>query len=72
MPEPRPGRYKPRGLHSGVGYLLGSDPSYVQHRDIQPFAKPAMPRLICLNLGMQEICMFQVRKTNSHSTHSSV
>lgn len=63
----------PRGLHSGVGYLPGSNPSYhVQHREVQPLVKPAMPRLIRLDMGVLKICMFQVRKKNRHSTHSSV
>lgn len=69
MPQPWPGCYIAWGLPLGVGCFLGSNPSYhAQHRDIQPLAKPAMPRLICLDMGVQKICVFQVRKTNSRST----
>ena len=70
LSEPRTACYACRGLRAGMGYLPGSNPSY--HRETERLIKPAMPRLICLDMRVVRICMFQVRKTNGHSTHLSV
>lgn len=67
---------RPRGCVGGVGggggICWGPSSCLVPHRVEQPLAEPAMPRLICVDMGPLKICLFRVRRRNSHRSGLSV